>query len=140
MVQGTMNALPFWSRMRFPRVARRAARSVRDRLVLRRLGLSLAALMLVAGCATSPRGPQPRVEVFREGRSPDRPFSEVGMLSDSGALREQGEIEAKMLKMAGKLGADAVIFDAPVREGGELQGFSWVQTYLYRGRAIVFKP
>lgn len=95
---------------------------------------------LVVGCASSPRGPLPHVEVFREGRSPDRPFSEVGLLSDSGAMREQGVIEAKMLKMAGKLGADAVVFDAPVQEGGELQGFSWVQTYLYRARAISFKP
>jgi len=80
------------------------------------------------------------LEVFRKGRSPDRPFSEVGLLSDSGALREQGAIEAKMLKTAGKLGAEAVIFDEPILEGGELQGFSWVQTYLFRAQAIAFKP
>ena len=67
-------------------------------------------------------------------------YTEVQLLTDSGALREQGEIEARMIRKAAKLGADALIFDTPVKEGGELQGFSWVQTYLYRARAVALKP
>lgn len=140
MLIDQMNALPSWSQMRVPRAVRSAVCSVRGRSVLPRVGLSLVVMALVCGCAGSPSGAQPRLEVFRKGRSPDRPFSEVGLLSDSGALREQGAIEAKMLKTAGKLGADAVIFDEPILEGGELQGFSWVQTYLFRAQAIAFKP
>lgn len=137
---GLMNALISWRRMRSPEMAQPVACSLRARAVLPRVALSLAVMALVVGCATSPRGPQPRVEVFREGRSPDRAFSEVRLLTDSGALREQGDIEARMRRKAGTLGADALIFDAPVPEGGELQGFSWVQTYLYRARAISFTP
>lgn len=45
-----------------------------------------------------------------------------------------------MTKKAAKLGADALIFDSPVKEGGELQGFSWVQTFLYRARSVALKP
>lgn len=45
-----------------------------------------------------------------------------------------------MIRKAAKLGADALIFDTPVKEGGELQGFSWVQTYLYQARAVALKP
>ncbi len=111
-----------------------------ERSIQLRIGVSLVVLTLVCGCANSPTDPQNRVEVLREGHLPNRQFSEVGMLSDSGALREQGVIEAKMLKLAKRLGADAVIFDLPIQEGGELQGFSWVQTYLFRARAIVYTP
>ncbi len=67
-------------------------------------------------------------------------YTEVQLLTDSGALREQGEIEARMIRKATKLGADALIFETPVKEGGELQGFSWVQTYLYQARAVALKP
>ena len=102
--------------------------------------LSLLLLWMLAGCASTPTSSQARVQVFRDGQLPAQTYTEVQLLTDSGALREQGEIEAKMVKKAAKLGADALIFDTPVKEGGELQGFSWVQTYLYRARAVALKP
>jgi hypothetical protein len=102
--------------------------------------LSLLLLWMLAGCASTPTSSQARVQVFRDGQLPTQTYTEVQLLTDSGALREQGEIEAKMVKKAAKLGADALIFDTPVKEGGELQGFSWVQTYLYRARAVALKP
>ncbi len=101
--------------------------------------LSLLLLWLLAGCASTPGSSQAHVQVFRDGQLPTQSYAEVQLLTDSGALREQGEIEAKMIRKAAKLGADALIFDTPVKEGGELQGFSWVQTYLYRARAIALK-
>jgi hypothetical protein len=102
--------------------------------------LFLLLLWMLAGCASTPSSSQARVQVFRDGQLPTQTYTEVQLLTDSGALREQGEIEAKMVKKAAKLGADALIFDTPVKEGGELQGFSWVQTYLYRARAVALKP
>jgi hypothetical protein len=57
-------------------------------------------------------------------------YTEVQLLTDSGALREQGEIEARMIRKAAKLGADALIFDTPVKEGGELQGFSCTRHFI----------
>ena len=99
--------------------------------------------ILLAGCATPDSsvsigsGPK-RIELFRDGQKPNRLYKEIGLLTDDGALGEQGDIEAKFIKKAKKMGADALILSPLVKTGGELKGFGIVDTYLYKASAIVY--
>jgi hypothetical protein len=97
--------------------------------------LLLLAALLLHGCASAPRQ---RVELFRDGETPSRPFREISLFTDDGTLAEQGEIEQKMIKAARRAGADALIFEKLVRTGEELRGFGLATTYLYKARAVIY--
>ena len=103
-------------------------------------------LTLLVGCASSDaqfdsvkRKRADQVDVFRNGQKPTRTFREISLLTDDGGLGEEGKIEAKMIKKAKRLGANAIIFQPIVKSGGELKGFSWVETYLYKAAVVVYE-
>jgi hypothetical protein len=114
------------------------------------LPLALITLTLfVAGCASDGAAnatkPQPtaNVEMFRDGQKPTRPYKEIALLTDDGGIKEQGEIEAKFVKRAKTLGANALILQDPVKSGGEANalgfGFGWHDTYYYKASAVVYE-
>lgn len=100
------------------------------------------ALLATAGCADleqavrGPEDPPARIEVFRGDQKPSKASRELGLLTDDGSLAEQGDIEAKMLNKARRMHADAVVFQAPLKSGRELQGLRWVETYVYRATVL----
>lgn len=78
-----------------------------------------------------------RIE-FRDGEKPSRPYRKLALLTDDGALGEQGEIEQKFVKEARKMGANALIYAPLMRTGEELVGFAMVHTYLFKAQAVVY--
>ncbi|HEY5909575.1 MAG TPA: hypothetical protein VJA21_03115 [Verrucomicrobiae bacterium] len=112
---------------------------------LKLLGALTLATALLVGCATSEveydstkRSPTTQLDFFRDAQKPSRPYKEVALLTDDGALNEQGAIEAGIIKKAKRMGGDAVIFHPLVKSGGELKGFSWVDNYCYKATVVVY--
>ena len=107
---------------------------------MRKIGciLCLIGTFFLSSCSTTAIR-STEVEVFRDGAKPDRPFNEIGILTDDGGLGEQGEIEDRMIRKAKKRGADALIFDQVVKAAGELQGFKVVERYIYKGHMVTFR-
>ena len=103
-------------------------------------------LALLVGCASSggqydniKRKPTTQVDIFRDGQKPTRAYKEIGLLTDDGGLVEQRGIEAKLIRKAKRMGANAIIFQPLTKSGGELKGFSVVDTYVYRALVIVYE-
>ena len=114
---------------------------------MKRFVLATALLVIASGCSTAPHdnaartsSARPTLALFRDGQKPTRPFHELGVLTDDGGLVEQGEIEARFIKKARKMKADAIVFHPLVRTGGEVKGFSWVETHLYKATVIAYDP
>ena len=123
---------------------------------MKALPLTLLPLVLITvwlqGCAASSPGGSPQsavtpaavVQVFRYGQQePQWSYKELGEIKDEGWLDEQPQIEAKMIKRAKKMGADAIIFYPAVQSRSELlastpSGRSSI-TYYYRATAVSYK-
>ena len=97
----------------------------------------LLAFFLLAGCATGAGSKQ--VEIYRDGSKPAREYADIGILTDDGALAEQGEIEEQMVRKAQRRGADALIFEKLVSTGEELRGLGLSTTYLYKAHMVVYR-
>lgn len=108
-------------------------------LVTVALALLVACASPVAQYDSAKRRPTTEINVLRDGQKPARPYKEISLLTDDGGLGEQGEIEAKFVKKAKRMGADAIILQPLIRSGGEVKGFSWVETYLYKASVVIFE-
>ena len=105
--------------------------------------ICLAALL---GCSTpevrydsTKRHPTAEIDVFRDGQKPTKAYKEIGMVTDDGRAVEQPDIESKFIKKAKRMGGNAIIMFAPTRSGGELSGFSLVDTFLYKASIIIYE-
>jgi hypothetical protein len=108
--------------------------------------LGLGVVIALLGCGTPDgqydsikRAATASVDIYRDGKKPDRGYKEIGLLTDDAALGEQGEVEAKFVKQAKRMGGNAVILHPLIKTGGELKGFSIVETYLYKASVIVYE-
>lgn len=102
-------------------------------------------LALFVGCVSPEarydsvtRKPTKQIEVYRDGHKPIRAYREISLLTDDGGLGEQGGIEAKFIKKAKHMGADAIILQPLTKSGNELKGFSWIETYLYKASLVIY--
>ncbi|MBI2926385.1 MAG: hypothetical protein HYY24_11880 [Verrucomicrobia bacterium] len=103
------------------------------------------AVLLLAGCETleskgNSGGKQ--VEVFRDGKEPSRPYTVLESIADDGREEEEPTIEAKMIKKAQRLGADAILFEPKKESGYEATPIWWggvKKTYLYKAKAVKYQ-
>lgn len=90
--------------------------------------LFLAAILIFAGCGapnvalfdTTHRPPTTGVEIFHEGQRPDRPYKEIGELSQEYFTGEDAVVLSNFAKKARAAGADAVL----VLPGRDV-GYQW---------------
>lgn len=118
-------------------------------LVAGQLAAAAVVALLTAGCETTGTGsggatsaPAKPVEVFRDGQEPSRAYTVLQTLVDDGREEEAAEIEAKMVKTARRLGADALLFD-PVKESGYEAPHPWAfgvkKTFLFKAKAVKYQ-
>jgi hypothetical protein len=107
-----------------------------------------SSLLLFCGCASTGESsraaaaPTTDVEAFHDGAVPSKPYKEIGKLTDDGKEAEQQEIEAKMIKRAKKMGANAILFEKPKASGVEAAPFSFGKfenTFLYKATVVVYQ-
>jgi hypothetical protein len=83
----------------------------------------LFSFLLLAGCGTpndatfdnQKRAPTTGVEVYREGQKPERPYKEIGELSQEYFVGEDAVVTRKFIESAKRHGANAIIM-LPGRE------------------------
>jgi len=112
--------------------------------------IAIALSVILVGCATSEnqvsydtekRAASKQLDIFRDGAKPDRKYREIGMLGDEGRRGEQAGIEAKILKKARAMGANAVIF-LPLEKTGEevnLGSLGLAETFAYKALAVAYE-
>ncbi len=118
-------------------------------LVAAKLTAVTVVALLVMGCETAGGGrgpatqvPAKQVEIFKDGKEPDRNYTVLRTLMDDGREVEEAEIEAKMVKTARKLGADALFFEPKKESGFEaIHPFTFgvKKTYLFKARAVRYQ-
>ena len=114
------------------------------------LAVSLLVCTLIAGCVTPPndtvfdstkRAPTATIQVFREGQRSEKPYNEIGELSQEYFIGEDAVVMKGFVETAKKRGADGIImlpgrdaaykFDPFGRSGNR---------YVWHALMIVWKP
>jgi hypothetical protein len=111
-------------------------------LIVCLLGISA----LFAGCETfahrdrrSPEKEAKRIEVFRTNTKPSGSVREIGMVSEEGRQDQQGEIEARFMRKARQVGADALLFEPIIKVGEEVKFFATSDTYSYKATMVAYE-
>jgi hypothetical protein len=114
----------------------------------------LITLLFITGCASTneivsdstPRPPTASVDVFKDGRMPDRHFKEVAELSFLGPREDELRAQKFFMRRAEKLGGNAILFTiVPAGEkGGGLfgpngGGFGISTAWVFKGKVIVYE-
>ncbi len=74
------------------------------------------------------------------GQKPPKNYKELTLLTDDGRIEEQPAIEAKMIKKAKAMGANAIIFHPLIESGSEAQPFvGWKKTYFYKASVVLYE-
>ena len=108
-------------------------------------GLVLA--LLLVGCASTNetildshnRAPTQSVDVFKDGKTPERAFTPIAELSFLGPPKDELRAQNHFVERARELGGSAVIFSAT--DTGERSGFPAYQTpvIMYKGTVIIYQ-
>jgi len=116
--------------------------------------IGLTALLVITGCASTneivsdstKRPPTTSVDVFKEGRTPDRKFKEIAELSFLGPREDELRAQKFFMGRAQKLGGNGIIFSViPAGEkGGGLfgpngGGFGISTAWVFKGKVIVYE-
>jgi hypothetical protein len=111
-------------------------------------------LGLFVGCATTDevlldtthRFPSSMVDVYKDGRSPERPFKEIAELSFLGPREEELTAQKFFVERARKMGGDGILFTivpAGQKGGGAFgaSGGAWgVSTaWVFKGKVIIYE-
>ena len=107
-------------------------------------------LLVLAGCVTAPnntvfdatkRLPTTTVDIFRDGQKPEKPYTEIGELSQEYFVGEDAVVMKGFVETAKKRGADGIIM-LPGRDGAyklDLFGRSG-NHYVWHAIMIAWKP
>jgi len=109
--------------------------------------LGLVAFLFLAGCATTDqvvldstkRPPTTNVDIYKEGKLPERKFKEIAELSFLGPREDELRAQKRFIGQAKKMGGNGVIFTVA---GGSLKGGGTLfQTvaYVFKGKVIVYE-
>jgi hypothetical protein len=111
-------------------------------------------LLLVSGCVTAdkivmdstPRPPTTSVDVFKDGRKPDRNFKEIAELSFLGPREEELRAQKRFILQAKELGGNGVLFsvvEAGQKGGGAFGpsggGFGVSTAWVFKGTVIFYE-
>ena len=109
--------------------------------------LTLSAILFVAGCASTDqvifdstkRAPTTSVDVYKDGKIPDRKFKEIGEFSFLGPRENELRAERRFISEAKQRGGNGVIFTvvpAGIKGGGTaFQTTAWV----FKGKVILYE-
>ena len=109
--------------------------------------LGLLTVLLITGCASTDeivldstkRVPTTSVDVYKDGKMPDRKFKEIAELSFLGPREDELRAQRRFIGQAQKMGGNGVIFTV---DGGSLKGGGTLfQTvaYVFKGKVIVYE-
>ena len=116
--------------------------------------LALSALLLAAGCATTdevildstPRAPTTSVDIYKDGKTPDRKYKEIAELSFLGPREEELRAQKRFIAQAQKMGGNGVLFavvPAGQKGGGAFGasggGFGFSTAWVFTGKVIVYE-
>lgn len=107
-------------------------------------------LLLFVGCAStdeivldsSKRPKTATVEVFKDGRIPERKFQQIAELSFLGPREDELKAQKFFVERAKKLGGDAVLFeviDAGQKGGGSMYGYHVSNAWYFKGKVVVYQ-
>lgn len=109
--------------------------------------LAILSILFANGCASSDqvvldstkRPPTTAVEVFKDGRMPDRKYKEIAELSFLGPREDELRAERRFIGQARQMGGNGVIFSvvpAGMKGGGTVfQTVAWV----FKGKVVVYE-
>ena len=107
-----------------------------------------AAASLLAGCAgpdragsgQTRRAPKSAVDVFYLDETPRKKHTEIAALSFRGSRADQSKAFRYFVKEAKRLGADAVIIDAPRDNDLKAGRLGFGPDFLWTASAVVYHP
>lgn len=109
--------------------------------------LGLGALLFITGCASTDemvldstkRPVTTSVEIFKDGRVPDRKFKEIAEVSFVGAREDEFKAQRRFIQQAKQMGGNGLIFlieQSGIKGGGTIfQTTAW----LFKGKVIVYE-
>ena len=111
------------------------------------VALGLVAIVILTGCASTDeivldstkRTPTTAVDVFKDGRVPDRKFKEIAELSFLGPREDELRAQKRFIGQAKEMGGNGLIFTV---DGGSVKGGGTLfQTvaYVFKGKIIVYE-
>jgi len=108
--------------------------------------LGLTAL-IVTGCASTneivtdsaKRPPTTSIEVFKDGRMPDRHFKEIAEVSFLGPREDELRAQKFFMRRGKSLGGNGIIFI--IANAGQKGGLTAFQTtaFVFKGKVIVYE-
>jgi hypothetical protein len=116
--------------------------------------IGLAALLVITGCASTneivsdstKRTPTTSIDVFKEGRIPDKKFKEVAELSYLGPREDELKAQKFFIRRAESLGGNGIIFSVVLAgsKGGGMfgangGGFMNSTAWVFKSKVIVYE-
>ncbi|MDB6026790.1 MAG: hypothetical protein JWM68_3013 [Verrucomicrobiales bacterium] len=109
--------------------------------------LGLLTVLLITGCASTDeivldstkRASTTSVDIYKDGKLPDRKFKEIAELSFLGPRDAELRAQKRFMGQAQKMGGNGVIFSV---DGGSVKGGGTLfQTvaYVFKGKVIVYE-
>ena len=107
----------------------------------------LSLLLMLCGCASTSevvldntkRPPTTSVEVFKDGKTPDRKFKQIAELSFLGPREDELRAQKRFVRQAQKMGGNAIIFR--IENAGQKGSFTVFQTtaYVFKANVIAYE-
>jgi len=116
--------------------------------------LALLPFFFAFGCVTAdkivtdttPRQPTTSVDVYKDGKMPDRKYKEIAELSFLGPREEELRAQKRFIRQAKELGGNGILFAVvPAgQKGGGLfgasgGGFGFSTAWVFTGKVIVYE-
>lgn len=112
--------------------------------------IALAALVFVLGCAstdkvvfdTTPRPPTTSVDVYKDGKKPDRKYKEIAEMTYLAKREKELHAQRQFIEEARKIGGNGILMtvaDAGVRGGGSMYGHGVKSVWLFKSKVIVYE-
>lgn len=107
-------------------------------------------LLITAGCVTADkivlddtkRPETASVDIFKNGRIPERTYKDIAELSFLGPRQEEFKAQRRFVDQAKKLGGNGIIMmidDAGISGGGSMYGSHVSSAWLFKARVIVYQ-
>lgn len=109
--------------------------------------LTLVSLLVGSGCVTAdkivldtaPRQPTTAVDVYKEGKTPDRKYKEIAELSFLGPREDELRAQKRFIRQAQELGGNGIPFAVvPAGQKGPF-GVGFSTAWVFTGKVIVYE-
>lgn len=83
------------------------------------------------------RQPTTRIDVYKDGRVPDRKYQEIAELLMPGHREDELMRQQQLVEQAKRIGGNGLIFFAQPAGGGNVFG---IAEWVFKGKVIVYEP